>query len=208
MGKQRQFGSHVAWSTQEVEKLHTVYSSVSTEVLKVEFPNRSLSVIQSKAWQEGLRRPEVVGRTTEQTRESKRKSMAARRAGDIEGSRAYQMNHYFRNHERNKQVMLAYQKRRFFWRKAQKLKGVGRAETRDLAKLWKAQKGRCALTGRRLDRSAQLDHITPIARGGDDTPTNLQWLCKHANLAKRDLTDAEFLGLCREVINHAKEITE
>jgi 5-methylcytosine-specific restriction endonuclease McrA len=81
-----------------------------------------------------------------------------------------------------------------------KLRGPERASARDLAAIWKSQRGRCALTGRRLDRTAQLDHKTPRARGGGDEAANLQWLCEAANLAKRDLTDAEFAAMCGEVM--------
>ncbi len=41
----------------------------------------------------------------------------------------------------------------------------------------------CAICGRPAD---QLDHITPVSRGGTDHPTNLQPLCGACNLAKSD----------------------
>ena len=65
--------------------------------------------------------------------------------------------------------------------------------------MWRKQKGRCALTGRRLDRTtAHLDHIVPIAKGGSHDIGNLRWLCHEANLAKRALSDDEFIALCRD----------
>lgn len=68
-----------------------------------------------------------------------------------------------------------------------------------LAHLWRDQRGLCALTGRRLDRSAELDHIHPRSRAGGNDLVNLRWVCKEANQAKRDLTDEEFLTLCQSV---------
>lgn len=80
------------------------------------------------------------------------------------------------------------------------LRGEDRATPNELSRLWKWQRGRCALTGRRLDRSAQLDHILPKARGGDDSAGNLRWTCEAVNIAKRHMTDDEFLTLCGEVM--------
>lgn len=98
--------------------------------------------------------------------------------------------------------MRDYYAKRFFWGKAMKLRGSERATTEEIAALWKRQRGKCALTGRRLDRSAQLDHKTPKTRGGADCIDNLQWLCEEANMAKRAMTDAEFISLCGDVMRH------
>jgi 5-methylcytosine-specific restriction endonuclease McrA len=69
-----------------------------------------------------------------------------------------------------------------------------------LKQLWDSQGGRCALTGRKLDTSAELDHIVPRTRGGGDTLDNAQWLCSDANQSKRKMLDAEFVAFCREVV--------
>jgi len=64
----------------------------------------------------------------------------------------------------------------------------------------------CSLTGRPLNwnnpEDYQYDHIVPIARGGDNTLSNLQILCTEANQAKGHLTDEEFIDLCKEVVHH------
>jgi 5-methylcytosine-specific restriction endonuclease McrA len=96
--------------------------------------------------------------------------------------------------------MRDYYGRRFFWGRAMKLRGENRATPRDIARLWKAQHGRCGLTGRRLDRTAQLDHILPKARDGNDSIGNLRWTCEAVNIAKRHMTDQEFFVLCGDVM--------
>lgn len=139
-------------------------------------------------------------RDIEAIRKAKREHMARKRAADPEAARAYRNSYHAANREKQTAKMRAYYGRRFFWGKAMKLRGEGRATARDLAAIWKSQRGLCALSGRKLDRTAQLDHKLPRARGGDDRPGNLQWLCEDVNLAKRALTDAEFTALCGDVM--------
>jgi 5-methylcytosine-specific restriction endonuclease McrA len=65
----------------------------------------------------------------------------------------------------------------------------------------------CALTGRPLSwnkpQEYEYDHILPIARGGTACLDNLQIVCTDANRAKNDLTEEEFLDLCKEVVLNA-----
>ena len=123
-------------------------------------------------------------------------------AADIEGSRQYHRERHFKNHERNKAKMRAYARRRFFWNREMHLRSAGRATAAQLAALWKSQRGRCALTGRRLTRdNAHLDHIVPKARGGSDCIANLRWLCIEANMSKRAMHDDEFIAMCRDVMS-------
>ncbi len=126
--------------------------------------------------------------------------MARRRALDPDKARAKQRAWHGKNRERNKEKLRKYYARRFFWGRAMKLRGADRATPQDLARLWKNQRGLCALTGRKLDRTAQLDHILSKARGGRDNTGNLRWLCKEANLARREMNDAEFAALCADVM--------
>ena len=64
----------------------------------------------------------------------------------------------------------------------------------------------CALTGRPIDfnkpHTYEYDHILPTSRGGDNTLSNLQIVCPEVNRAKQNLTDEEFLDLCKEVVIH------
>ena len=59
--------------------------------------------------------------------------------------------------------------------------------------LHKAQRGKCNYCGRKLGLAYHdIDHKTPIARGGFDGGKNLQLLCGPCNTRKGDMTDGEF----------------
>lgn len=118
-----------------------------------------------------------------------------------------QQNVEYRNLNREK--IRAHNKRcyerHFFRLTAQNLRGRANdplsAKKADISRLWKKQRGRCALTGRKLVReTAVLDHIVPLVKGGGSSIDNLQWLHKDANYAKRDLLEVTFLQLCREIV--------
>lgn len=136
-------------------------------------------------------------RSAEETREAKRLHMARKRAADPDAARAYSRSYHHANRDTQLAKMRAYQSRRFFWSRAKKCLGAT-VHAKELASLWKARRGRCALTGRRLDRTAQIDHVIPRARGGADEIANLRWVCPEVNYAKRDMTDAELLALCAD----------
>lgn len=138
--------------------------------------------------------------TIEEIRRRKRAHMARRRAANPDAAREQQRKWHAANRERNREKMRRYYARRFFWAKAMKLRSKNRASHLDLARLWKAQRGRCALTGRRLTRAAEVDHIHAKARGGDDAIENLRWVCREVNFARRDLPDNEFMALCEDVM--------
>lgn len=109
------------------------------------------------------------------------------------------------NRERIGEWNRAYAKRRFFFTRAcalrQKANGAESASYLELATLWKTQRGRCVMTDRILTReNAHLDHIVPLVRGGWSTISNLRWVHKDFNYAKRDLSDADFLDLCKDVV--------
>jgi 5-methylcytosine-specific restriction endonuclease McrA len=142
-----------------------------------------------------------MARTIEQDRKIKREHMARKRARDPEAARAYARLDHSRNRDKRTAQMRDYYERRFFWGRAMKLRGPLRATTAQVSRLWYNQRGRCALTGRKMDRSAQLDHILPKVRGGNDSVENLQWVCEAANIAKRHMTEEEFTALCADVMS-------
>lgn len=139
-------------------------------------------------------------REPEKYRTRKRESMARRRAADPESARQREREWVNKNRQRVRNKQKEYHGKRFFWSKTMRFRGEGRATPQELARLWKKQRGRCALTGRRLDRKAEVDHIQAKARGGSDRIDNLRWVCRLVNFARRDLPDDEFFALCGDVM--------
>ena len=92
----------------------------------------------------------------------------------------------------------------FFDKKARTLKNYSVGFAKQLAFLWKQQRGLCKLTGERLNReNSEIDHIIPKSKGGTNEITNLRWLLSDVNQAKRALSDEDFLSLCKKVVNWA-----
>ena len=62
----------------------------------------------------------------------------------------------------------------------------------------------CYLTGQKIDlhkpRTYNLDHIIPVARGGDNSLDNMGLCTRAANMAKSDLLLSEFVDLCKQVV--------
>lgn len=81
--------------------------------------------------------------------------------------------------------------------------GRGTVTPWQLATLWIGQRGRCALTGDKLDRAAVLDHRIPRSRGGQHDVANLQWVTAAANTAKSDMLPEQFISFCARVIAEA-----
>lgn len=141
-----------------------------------------------------------MARPREEYLRAKREGMARLRARDPEAARQKRNAFHAKNRDQQCAKMRNYSARRFFWVRQMHLRGTNRATFSELAALWKKQRGQCALTGRRMDRTAQLDHILPKARGGTDTLSNLRWVCAEVNILKRHLTDAELVAVCRDVM--------
>lgn len=71
-----------------------------------------------------------------------------------------------------------------------------------IIKIWEQQEGKCALTLESLTpgNGASLDHIVPTSNGGTHDPSNLRWVTREANRAKSDLSDDDFIAMCRKVV--------
>ena len=201
MGSLRTFSNHVRWTEAEVSVIEECYADGDWGFILSHLPGRSKSQVQNKAYGLGIVRAKPPKMTADERRKRKRESMARRRASNPEGAREYQRGFYHKNREQQ----LAYQKqlreKRFFWNRANRLRGKSRADYKSLAALWKSQRGLCALSGAKLTReNAELDHKLPKSRGGKDMIENLQWVTFDVNRAKRSLTDAEFTSLCCAVM--------
>lgn len=197
MGKVRAWAPHIRWKDSEVAVLLEHFLSVASVSQLVEkLPGLQVKSICAKAASIGLRRERPVARTKEEVLKSKAAYMKRRRKENPELMRRRAVEHWARNRERLNAKARADTTRRIFWARALRLRnGIS---ARELASLWKKQRGRCALSGQRMGRDAETDHRLPRARGGKDSIENLQWVTRVANRAKRDLTDEEFLLLCQQ----------
>lgn len=68
-------------------------------------------------------------------------------------------------------------------RKARLLGAEGSYTAEDVARIFAAQKGKCAYCRRRLNQY-DVDHIIALAAGGSNHPRNLQILCPPCNRSK------------------------
>ena len=87
----------------------------------------------------------------------------------------------------------------FRWRSLLLTPRFGRKVTKEeLETLWT---GQCGISGRAISiQEADIDHIVPTSRGGSHEPSNLRWVWNRANEAKGNMTDDEFLILCKQVV--------
>ncbi|WP_424139356.1 HNH endonuclease [Roseomonas chloroacetimidivorans] len=70
---------------------------------------------------------------------------------------------------------------------------IGRFTVGNVRAIRAAQRGRCGVCRRQLRGRGQIDHITPLARGGSNEPRNLQLLCRPCNSNKRAKDPISFM---------------
>jgi len=79
-----------------------------------------------------------------------------------------------------------------------------RIRMHDLREMLNKQNHQCPLTGRELTPdNCSIDHVIPLSKGGSHTKDNAQLVVAEVNHAKGNLTEEEFLQLCRDVVVHA-----
>ena len=78
-------------------------------------------------------------------------------------------------------------------RLATKKNAGGKFTKADVTDLYRLQKGVCACCRTSLKTAFHVDHITPLASGGDNTRHNLQLLCPTCNLKKNKRDPVEFM---------------
>jgi 5-methylcytosine-specific restriction endonuclease McrA len=190
------------WTDQDIALLREMYGKSPKYLVMASLPGRTWPQINDAAHRFGLSIPKPGRLSRGEVLKRKREGMRRQRENPEKRDEINTRNRdRYRNsvevraaHRRN---AVAWRERHFFAYKIRFLDGVS---AKDLWSLWKKQRGRCALTGRKLDRTAHLDHKLPKSRGGQSTLDNLQWLCSDANYLKRHMTNKEFLSLCRDVI--------
>lgn len=61
---------------------------------------------------------------------------------------------------------------------------VGRLPRGTIPRIGEAQRWRCAICATSIKRGYHMDHISPLARGGEHVGRNIQLLCKTCNVRK------------------------
>jgi len=69
-------------------------------------------------------------------------------------------------------------------RRARKRGAGGVYTSKDVARIFELQRGKCPVCRVTLDSKFHRDHIVPLARGGTNHPDNIQLLCAHCNQTK------------------------
>lgn len=74
-----------------------------------------------------------------------------------------------------------------------RVKGSGKLSKGIANKLMVLQKGRCACCGKSLNEGFHLDHVMPLALGGENVDSNIQLLTPTCNLKKKALHPIDYM---------------
>lgn len=77
------------------------------------------------------------------------------------------------------------------WR-AKQLGLTGEIAAKDIRAAFRRQEGKCLYCGCSVGSAYHIDHMTALARGGQNTPDNIAISCPGCNLRKRTKTAHEF----------------
>lgn len=72
-------------------------------------------------------------------------------------------------------------------------KAGGNWSREDIDALNQSQRSRCACCGKSIRKGYHIDHIKPLAKGGDNSRFNLQLLCRSCNLSKGSKDPIRFM---------------
>lgn len=93
-------------------------------------------------------------------------------------------NHYYRDPQRVMDRVTKYKK--------QIESAGGYCSDLEVRNIREAQDDRCAYCGVDLKGGGELDHKTPVSRGGNSWPSNMAWTCRTCNRDKHNKTNEEF----------------
>lgn len=65
-----------------------------------------------------------------------------------------------------------------------KSKKLGRLPRGTIPRIGEAQRWKCAICKANIAKGYHVDHVTPLAKGGDHAPRNIQLLCQSCNVRK------------------------
>ncbi len=77
-------------------------------------------------------------------------------------------------------------------RRARLRMALGSFSSDDVQRIYRLQKGRCAICSEKVGRKYDLDHIQPLSKGGSNYPRNLQITCRRCNARKNALDPIDF----------------
>lgn len=121
------------------------------------------------------------------TKQERRRTQRAWYVANVEKHRKSGRAWVENNRERRREIARTYSYRRRQTERAGKLSpGI-------VAKLVKLQRGKCACCGRPLGSRFHLDHIVPLALGGENADDNVQLLRVKCNLQKGAKHPVEFM---------------
>lgn len=80
-------------------------------------------------------------------------------------------------------------------RRARKMNAGGSYTLADVERLMRSQKCKCVVCRTCIKKVYHIDHITPLAGGGDNSANNLQLLCPPCNLKKNRKDPIEFMQM-------------
>jgi 5-methylcytosine-specific restriction endonuclease McrA len=170
-------------------KMRAYYQANIEKMLNRAPPSKEAARKYTQAWRE--RNPNYSYEISEQ-------SKANKKAYSLENNE--KTKNYFKEWAcRNKDKMSEYQKK---WKEnnrdkvrekdrrhkhARRVLSKNKKLSKGLAeRLFAAQNGKCACCGKGLKRGFHLDHIIPLALGGENIDRNIQLLLPLCNMKKRD----------------------